>query len=61
MHWPCRYPITSATWEDEDFMDDPQKLIEAFYEAVEKEGLECDDHETIFLKEAVDGGWLNID
>jgi hypothetical protein len=57
MSHPCRYPITEATWEDESSMSDPQKLIQAFYEAVEKEGLERDDHSTIFVREALDGGW----
>ena len=52
-----RYPISWATWEPEASIDD-QQLIEEFYEAALKEGIEDNDpHSTILLKEAVEGGW----
>lgn len=57
---PCsRYPITQATWEEEEAMSDPQKLIEDFTIAAAKEGLPDDPHITLLLKEAVKGGCVD--
>jgi hypothetical protein len=48
--------VEEATWEDEDSMTDPQRLIEDFEEAARKEGFD-DPHSMILLQEAVEAGW----
>lgn len=54
----CRYPVEEATWEGEDSMGDPQKLIEDFHVAAREEGFKDDDLlSTILLEEAVEAGW----
>lgn len=52
------YPVEDATWEDEESMVDPQKLIAEFREAARGEGFPDDDpHSMILLREAVEAGW----
>ncbi|KAF9010155.1 hypothetical protein BDQ17DRAFT_1003180 [Cyathus striatus] len=53
------YPVSASTWESEESMSDPLKLIEDFEEAATKEGwnLEEDPHCSILLQEARDAGW----
>ncbi|TFK34480.1 hypothetical protein BDQ12DRAFT_738218 [Crucibulum laeve] len=53
------YPISQATWEGEESMSDPQKLIEEFEEAAVKEGTDPSEdlHSKVLLREAIDGGW----
>ena len=50
--------MEEATWEDEESMTDPQKLIEDFEKAALDEGFATDDPcATILLREAVEAGW----
>lgn len=56
-----RYPIKDATWETEDSMTDPVKLIEDFNRAAKAEGILHDTHSTVFLREAREGGWRDPD
>jgi hypothetical protein len=54
----CRWPVDEATWEDEDSMADPQKLIEDFHVAAREEGFRDDDSSPlILLEEALKAGW----
>ena len=50
--------MEEATWEDEESMTDPQRLIEYFEMAALNEGLTIDDpYAMILLREAVEAGW----
>lgn len=53
------YPINQCTWEYENAMPDPQKLIEEFEEAATKEGidLDADPYARVLLREVIEGGW----
>jgi hypothetical protein len=53
------YPVDQATWEEEEAMSEPHKLIEEFDAAAAKEGLPDDPHATILLREAVRGGCID--
>ena len=60
---PHSYPINQCTWEYENAMPDPQKLIEEFEEAATKEGidLDADPYARVLLREVIEGGWSDPD
>jgi hypothetical protein len=60
---PHSYPIDQCTWEYENAMPDPQKLIEEFEEAATKEGidLDADPYARVLLQEVTEGGWSDPD
>ncbi|KAF5357014.1 hypothetical protein D9756_006536 [Leucocoprinus leucothites] len=57
------YPIGEATWEKESFMVDPSRVIRAFAEAAQKEGLDLDPNPfmSVLLRDAKRCGWREDD
>ncbi|KAL0960020.1 hypothetical protein HGRIS_011669 [Hohenbuehelia grisea] len=53
------YPVSEATWELEDSMADPDKLIAEFYHTARRENQETSPRAPIMLSEATNGGWSN--
>ncbi|KAF8870654.1 hypothetical protein BD779DRAFT_1454986, partial [Infundibulicybe gibba] len=51
------YPISRATWQDEDSMGDSQTLIKEFQKKARDEGVNWSRNEDFLLEEAIDGGW----
>lgn len=57
-----RYPFEQCTWQDEKDMTEPMKLIEAFTDAAEKEGVDLGSpSEKILLSEVERSGWIDPD
>ncbi|KIJ36983.1 hypothetical protein M422DRAFT_178739 [Sphaerobolus stellatus SS14] len=50
------YPVTVATWEPGNMLDQPAKLIEDFELAAKEKGA-VKRADLILLQEAIDGGW----